>query len=139
VPNAAVPADGIVVLPCSAACCGDAAPQHVAELLRRLWGGPETLIVVSSDLSHYHNHETAQRLDLATAEAIEQGDWIGLESRQACGWVAVAGLLMETRRRGLEASRLSLCNSGDTAGSRDRVVGYGAWMFGEAVRARHNN
>ncbi len=117
---------------------GDAAPQDVAELLRQLWGGPETLIVVSSDLSHYHRYEIAQRLDLATAEAIEQGDWVSLGSSQACGWVAVAGLLMETRRRGLEASRLLLCNSGDTAGSRDRVVGYGAWMFGEAVRAKHN-
>jgi MEMO1 family protein len=109
---------------------GDAAPQDVARLLRQLWGGPETLIVVSSDLSHYHSYETAQRLDLATAEAIEQGDWVSLGSSQACGWVAVGGLLMETRRRGLEASRLLLCNSGDTAGSRDRVVGYGAWMFG---------
>jgi MEMO1 family protein len=118
---------------------GDAAPQDVAKLLRRLWGGPETLIVVSSDLSHYHNYETAQRLDLATAEAIERGDWISLGSRHACGWVAVAGLLIETRRRGLEAARLLLCNSGDTAGSRDRVVGYGAWMFGEVVRAKHNN
>ena len=118
---------------------GDAAPQDVAKLLRRLWGGPETLIVVSSDLSHYHNYETAQRLDLATAEAIEQGDWISLGSRQACGWVAVAGLLIETQRRGLEAARLFLCNSGDMAGSRDRVVGYGAWMFGEAVRAKHAN
>jgi MEMO1 family protein len=118
---------------------GDAAPQDVAQLLRQLWGGPETLIVVSSDLSHYHSYETAQSLDLATAEAIERGDWVSLGSSQACGWVAVAGLLMETRRRGLEAARLLLCNSGDTAGSRDRVVGYGAWMFGEAVRAKHNN
>lgn len=117
---------------------GDAAPRDVAQLLRQLWGGPETLIVVSSDLSHYHSYETAQRLDLATAEAIEQGDWVSLGSTQACGWVAVAGLLMETRRRGLEATRLLLCNSGDTAGSRDRVVGYGAWMFGEAVRAKNN-
>jgi AmmeMemoRadiSam system protein B len=112
---------------------GDWALEDAAQLLNHLWGGPETLIVVSSDLSHYHRYETAQRLDLATAEAIEQGDWASLGSSQACGWVAVAGLLMETRRRGLEALRLSLCNSGDTAGSRDRVVGYGAWMFGEAA------
>jgi MEMO1 family protein len=112
---------------------GDAAPLDVAHLLRQLWDGPETLIVVSSDLSHYNSYETAQRLDLSTvAEAIEQGEWASLGSRRACGWVAVAGLLIETRRRGLGAYRLALCNSGDTAGSRDRVVGYGAWMFGEA-------
>jgi MEMO1 family protein len=112
---------------------GDAAPKEVAHLLRQLWDGPETLIVVSSDLSHYHNYQTAQRLDLSTAEAIEQGEWVSLGSSRACGWMAVAGLLMETRRRGLEGYRLALCNSGDTAGSRDRVVGYGAWMFGEAA------
>jgi MEMO1 family protein len=112
---------------------GDAAPQEVAQLLRQLWDGPETLIVVSSDLSHYHSYESAQRLDLSTAEAIEQGEWASLGSRRACGWAAVAGLLIETRRRGLGAYRLVLCNSGDTAGSRDRVVGYGAWMFGEAA------
>jgi AmmeMemoRadiSam system protein B len=112
---------------------GDSAPEDAAQLLDQLWGGPETLIVVSSDLSHYQSYETAQRLDLATAEAIEQEDWTSLCSSQACGWVAVAGLLMETRRRGLGALRLSLCNSGDIAGSRDSVVGYGAWMFGEAA------
>jgi AmmeMemoRadiSam system protein B len=112
---------------------GDAAPQQVAHLLRQLWDGPETLIVVSSDLSHYHSYETARRLDLSTAEAIEQGEWVSLGSSRACGWVAVAGLLIETRRRGLGSYRLALCNSGDTAGSRDRVVGYGAWTFGEAA------
>lgn len=108
---------------------GDAAVQDVAHVLRRLWGGVETLIVVSSDLSHYHNYETARRLDLATAAAIERGDWACLGPNQACGYLAVAGLLVETGRCGFKTHRLSLCNSGDTAGSRDRVVGYGAWMF----------
>ena len=108
---------------------GDAAPQDVAHVLRQLWGGPETLIVVSSDLSHYHSYETAQRLDLATAAAIERGDWASLGPNQACGCLPVAGLIVEAERRGLKTRRLSLCNSGDTAGSRDRVVGYGAWMF----------
>jgi AmmeMemoRadiSam system protein B len=112
---------------------GDAAPQEVARLLRQLWAGPETLIVVSSDLSHFRSYETAQRLDLSTAEAIEHADWVSLSSSRACGWVAVAGLLIETRRRGLGGYRLALCNSGDTAGSRDRVVGYGAWMFSKAA------
>src|SRR6478672_9294051 len=108
---------------------GDAAPQDVAHVLRQLWGGPETLIVVSSDLSHYHSYETAQRLDLATAAAIERGDWASLGPNQVCGCLPVAGLIVEAERRGLKARRLSLCNSGDTAASRDRVVGYGAWMF----------
>jgi AmmeMemoRadiSam system protein B len=108
---------------------GDAASQQAAAVLRRLWGGPETLIVVSSDLSHYHDYDTARRLDTATADAIERGDWESVGPDQACGFLAVAGLLVEAKTRGLAAQRLALCNSGDTAGSRDRVVGYGAWMF----------
>jgi MEMO1 family protein len=108
---------------------GDAAPQDVSHVLRQLWGGSETLIVVSSDLSHYHSYETARRLDLATAAAIERGDWASLGPNGACGCLAVAGLLIEAGRRGLVARRLLLCNSGDTAGTRDQVVGYGAWMF----------
>ena len=112
---------------------GDATPAQAADVLRRLWGGPETLIVVSSDLSHYHDYETARRFDAATASAIENGEWARLGPNEACGCLAVAGLLMETERRGLKARRLALCNSGDTAGSRDRVVGYGAWMFAETT------
>jgi MEMO1 family protein len=112
---------------------GDATPQEVAHVLRRLWGGPETLIVVSSDLSHYHDYETARRLDAATAAAIEHGEWASLGPNQACGCLVVAGLLVEAGRHGFKARRLSLCNSGDTAGSRDRVVGYGAWMFAQTA------
>jgi MEMO1 family protein len=108
---------------------GDAVPQQAASVLQRLWGGPETLIVVSSDLSHYHDFATARRLDAATAAAIERGDWESVGPDQACGFLAVAGLLVEANERGLTAQRLALKNSGDTAGSRDRVVGYGAWMF----------
>jgi AmmeMemoRadiSam system protein B len=108
---------------------GDAVPQQAASALRRLWGGPETLIVVSSDLSHYHGYDIARRLDAATAGAIERGHWESLGPDQACGFLAVAGLLVEAETRGLAAQRLALSNSGDTAGSRDRVVGYGAWMF----------
>jgi MEMO1 family protein len=114
---------------------GDAVPQEVAEVLRRLWGGPQTLIVVSSDLSHYHDYDTAHRLDAATAAAIERGDWESLGPNQACGFLAVAGLLVEAAPRRLTPQRLSLCNSGDTAGSRDSVVGYGAWMVEQAGAA----
>jgi MEMO1 family protein len=108
---------------------GDAQPEQVADVLARLWDGPETLIVVSSDLSHYLDYDTAQRRDAATAAAIERHDWAQLGPKDACGFLPVAGLLIEARRRGLNAQRLALCNSGDTAGSRDSVVGYGAWRF----------
>jgi AmmeMemoRadiSam system protein B len=108
---------------------GDAAPKDVAQTLGRLWGGAETLIVISSDLSHYHDYETAKRLDAATAGAIERGEWAQLRSSHACGYLPIAGLLVEAAQRGLVGQRLALCNSGDTAGGRDRVVGYGAWAF----------
>lgn len=109
---------------------GDATAHEVAQVLARLWSGPETLLVVSSDLSHYHSYQSARRLDATTAEAIENGDWAKLGPEQACGCLPIAGLLIEANRRNLKARRLSLCNSGDTAGPRDQVVGYGAWMFG---------
>ena len=109
---------------------GDATAHEVAQVLAWLWSGPETLLVISSDLSHYHSYETARRLDAATAAAIENGDWARLGAGQAGGYLPIAGLLIEANRRNLKARRLSLCNSGDTAGPRDQVVGYGAWMFG---------
>ena len=109
---------------------GDASAHEVAQVLARLWSGPETLLVISSDLSHYHSYEGARRLDAATAAAIENGDWASLGPEHACGYLPIAGLLIEANRRNLKARRLSLCNSGDTAGPRDQVVGYGAWMFG---------
>jgi len=112
---------------------GEVTPKEIAQVLFQLWDSSGTLIVVSSDLSHYHDYETARRLDAATAVAIERGDWASLAPHQACGSLAVAGLLMETGRRGLTIRRLSLCNSEDTAGSRDRVVGYGAWMFAQTA------
>ncbi len=111
---------------------GDAEPDAVAEALRRLWGGPETQIVVSSDLSHYHDYESARRLDRATANLIDGGEWSKLGPDRACGFLAIAGLLIEIGKRRGRGRLLSLCNSGDTAGPRDRVVGYGAWAFEDA-------
>ena len=108
---------------------GDAAPGQVADVLARLWDGPRTLPVISSDLSHYHDYETARRLDAATAALIERGEWAQLGSGDACGFLPIAGLLVEAARRGLKSQRLALCNSGDTAGDRGQVVGYGAWTF----------
>jgi AmmeMemoRadiSam system protein B len=111
---------------------GDAAPHEVAEVLDRLWDGPETLIVISSDLSHYEPYERAKEHDAATAAAIECLDGRALGPRDACGYLPIAGLLMEAGRRGMRIERLDLRNSGDTAGPKDRVVGYGAWAFHEA-------
>ncbi|GIX50231.1 MAG: MEMO1 family protein [Limisphaera sp.] len=108
---------------------GEASDQEVAEVLDRLWGGPETRIVVSSDLSHYHPYEMAVRLDRATAEAIEEGRAESLTSRNACGFRAIRGLLRAQAARNLAAETVDLRNSGDTAGPRDRVVGYGAFQF----------
>ncbi len=108
---------------------GDASPEEVAEVLDLLWGGPETLIVISSDLSHYHDYATARRLDAATTRAIETLRPQDIGYDQACGRIPVNGLLALARRRGLQARTLDLRNSGDTAGSRDQVVGYGAYVF----------
>jgi AmmeMemoRadiSam system protein B len=107
---------------------GQAHPAEVAEILARLWGGDETAIVVSSDLSHYHDYASATRRDAATAAAIEALEPT-LGPDDACGHLPIAGLLIEAERRGIEALRLDLRNSGDTAGPKDRVVGYGAWAF----------
>lgn len=112
---------------------GDAAPREVEEVLEQLWGGPETLIVISSDLSHYHDYATAQALDHATAQAIEHLRYQDLRSEGACGRNPVRGLLLAAQRLGLKADTVDLRNSGDTAGPRDSVVGYGAWLFHEAA------
>ncbi len=111
---------------------GEAAPGEVAQVLDRLWGGPDTLLVISSDLSHYEPYDRAREHDAATAAAIERLDAASLGPRDACGWLPVGGLLVAAARRGLRVARLDLRNSGDTAGSRDQVVGYGAWAFCEA-------
>ncbi|MFQ5937175.1 MAG: AmmeMemoRadiSam system protein B [Acidiferrobacterales bacterium] len=108
---------------------GDATLSEVSEVLERVWGGPETLIVISSDLSHYHDYETARRMDNATSQAIEQLRPEDIKYEQACGRIPVNGLLCVARARGLSAKTIDLRNSGDTAGPRDQVVGYGAYVF----------
>jgi AmmeMemoRadiSam system protein B len=107
---------------------GDASPAEVAAVIEELWDGAETLIVVSSDLSHYHSYRTARALDGATAQAIVGGrtDLLG---EQACGYVLVNGLTLAVRIHALRAAVLDLRNSGDTAGDKQRVVGYGAFGF----------
>jgi len=112
---------------------GAAGAEAVAQVLERLWGGDETLIVISSDLSHYLPYEQAQAADQATARRILALD-AGLAPHEACGAAAINGALLAARRHGLVPRLLDLRNSGDTAGDRDRVVGYGAIVFEERQR-----
>lgn len=108
---------------------GDTNPSQIAKTLRALWGGPETLIVISSDLSHYHDYVTAKRLDQQTSLSIEQFHEEELDYESACGRLPIQGLLKVAKGFGMQCKTLDLRNSGDTAGSRDRVVGYGAYVF----------
>lgn len=110
---------------------GDASAELVADVLEEVWGGPETLIVISSDLSHYLSYEDARRLDGATCRAIEALEPAAIGWEQACGRVPVIGLLSLAQRRHLVVETLDVRSSGDTAGDRRRVVGYGAWLFAE--------
>lgn len=109
---------------------GNATSAQVAEVLERLWGGPETLIVISTDLSHYHKYETAQSIDRDTVERISRLE-PSLNHQQACGATPLNGLLGLAREKGLSIRCLAVCNSGDTAGGRGRVVGYSAFALDE--------
>jgi AmmeMemoRadiSam system protein B len=108
---------------------GDAAPAEVGQVLDLLWGGAETLVVVSSDLSHYLDYQSARRIDACTAQAIEklQIDDVGYE--QACGRNPINGLLAVAPAHNLHVETVDLRNSGDTAGDKHRVVGYGSFLF----------
>jgi len=103
--------------------------EEVAQVIARLWGGEETLILVSSDLSHYLDYEQTVAMDTETTRAIESLRPEAITPTQACGHIPLGGLLREAQRRGLKARTLDLRNSGNTAGPRDRVVGYGAYAF----------
>lgn len=106
---------------------GDTSPEEVAEVLDILWGAEETAIVVSSDLSHYHDYDSARQIDATTTRAIENLQLEKIGPNQACGCMPIRGLLQIARNKKLSVHTLDLRNSGDTAGSRDRVVGYGAY------------
>jgi AmmeMemoRadiSam system protein B len=107
---------------------GMASADEVAEVLDLLWGGDETLIVVSSDLSHYHPYQEARQLDRTTADDILHLRLLS-DHERACGATPINGLLEVAQRRKLRPTLLDLRNSGDTAGDRSRVVGYGAFAF----------
>jgi AmmeMemoRadiSam system protein B/AmmeMemoRadiSam system protein A len=115
---------------------GDASTAAVERLLDELWGGPETLIVVSSDLSHFLDYETARERDLATSQAVETIAPDKIDGSAACGHRALAGLLARADKLDLRATTRDLRNSGDTKGPRDRVVGYGAYTFEDSLQSR---
>ncbi len=106
---------------------GESSPEEVAEVLEVLWGDENTQIVISSDLSHFHDYETAKQIDASTSKAIENLQLESIGSQQACGCMPICGLLQLARKKHLKVKMLDLRNSGDTAGTKDRVVGYGAY------------
>jgi hypothetical protein len=106
---------------------GEIGQEQVAEVLAAVWGGDETLIVISSDLSHYHDYRTARQLDAATSTAIKNLRLQEIGPNQACGCRPMRGLLYLAGERDMEIRILDVRNSGDTAGGRDQVVGYGAY------------
>ena len=114
----------VTVLPLAV---GQVSADRVADVLDTVWGGDETLVVVSTDLSHYHDHATATQLDRRTAEAVVARRPDRLGRYDACGVVPLQGLLAMADRRGLGVELLDLRTSADTAGGPDRVVGYGAF------------
>ncbi|MDH3747904.1 MAG: AmmeMemoRadiSam system protein B [Gammaproteobacteria bacterium] len=113
---------------------GHVPPETVARVIDALWGGPETLIVISSDLSHYLTYDEARASDKTTCEAIENLQAQSIDHDKACGATLIGGLLIATKRRGMRVITLDLRNSGDTAGDKSHVVGYGSWMFLENDR-----
>ncbi|MCK4707720.1 MAG: AmmeMemoRadiSam system protein B, partial [Gammaproteobacteria bacterium] len=108
---------------------GDCPPSQVAEVLELLWGGDETLIVISSDLSHFNSYEVAQEQDQRTSDAILDLAPEDIQYNDACGRNPVNGLLVAAKSHKLKPKLVDYRNSGDTAGSHDRVVGYGAYLF----------
>jgi AmmeMemoRadiSam system protein B len=110
---------------------GDATPEQVAGVLEACWGGPETLLLISSDLSHYLPWADANTVDAGTVARILALEW-PLPRRSACGGRAIDGLLLAAGRKGLEPSLVDARNSGDTAGDHSRVVGYASFAFREA-------
>jgi hypothetical protein len=108
---------------------GRAPADQVAGVLDAVWGGPETLVVVSTDLSHYHPYEEARARDRATADAVEEGRHEAIGPYDACGAFPLRGLLVAAAGRRMRPRAIDLRNSGDTAGPRDQVVGYGAFVL----------
>lgn len=111
--------------------CGDSSADQVCTIIEQFWGQPETLIVISSDLSHFHNYETAQKKDKATSNFIEQLELEHLDSDSACGYIPISGLLALARKNDLKIKMIDLKNSADASriSDKNRVVGYGTYVI----------
>ena len=112
---------------------GNADPEQVSQCLAHLWGGEETLVVISSDLSHFLPYSEAQEKDAFTSRAICNLDPTPISSQHACGQLGVRGMLHVARLKKLSVRQLDLRNSGDTAARKDKVVGYGSYGFYNAT------
>lgn len=119
--------DSFEVLPITV---GQGRPEDVADVLDVLWGGSETVVLVSTDLSHHHRYDEAKELDRHTAAAVLAADPDAIANTDACGSHALRGILAAARRRLLPVEQIDLRSSGDTAGDKERVVGYGAFAIG---------
>jgi len=108
---------------------GSIPPQVLSTTIETLWGGDETLLVVSSDLSHFHDYQTARQQDARTSKAIIELAYEKLSHDDACGYTPLAGVLNLARRKKMTATAVDTRNSGDTAGDKARVVGYGAYLL----------
>ena len=122
--------DSFTIVPIVA---GDATPEQVSTVLKMLWNGPQTLIVISSDLSHFHDYKTAQKIDQKTSEYIVDLQYEALGYESACGRIPIGGLLALAREKLFCVKSIDLRNSGDTAGDKNRVVGYGAYVVERSV------
>jgi AmmeMemoRadiSam system protein B/AmmeMemoRadiSam system protein A len=124
---------GVEIVP---ALVGAAEPALVEEAVERLWGGPETAICLSSDLSHFLSAPAARGRDDATRAKIERGEWGELQPTDACGYAALRGAIRVAEARGMRTTGIAFATSDETGGPRERVVGYGAFAFEEADAAR---
>jgi AmmeMemoRadiSam system protein B/AmmeMemoRadiSam system protein A len=126
--------DDVTVLPL---VVGRVDAETLADVLDAVWGGDETLVVASTDLSHYHDDATARRIDRETVDHVLGGRVELITHDRACGAGPLRGLLLAADRHGLVPSLLEVCTSADTAGTPDRVVGYGAFALAPALAPPH--
>lgn len=103
----------------------------LADIIEPYWNKDKTMFIISSDLSHYHQYLDAKRIDNQTTKAIENLDIDFISPKRACGSYAIKGILEIAHRHNLKVKTIAQCNSGDTAGDKTRVVGYGAYVFYE--------
>lgn len=110
---------------------GNVESTQVFNIIKELWKKSGVYFVISSDLSHFHDYANAQEIDHQTAQLIEQNNWQDLNGERACGYRGIQGLLQQADANRIQVDRVALLNSGDTAGDKSRVVGYGTWALYE--------